>query len=174
MTVGDRIRQARKLRTLERRALAELAGVPYSTLAGIENGDQGSSTQLHALAAALRVRPEWLATGKKPIEAPEADGSQAARLDPDIVAASFKLLRDAYGNRGKLFDPVSDPDLFVFAYHFLAEQEGAATPANLIDFGQRLADRMREREEVTNGEQGKARGTGAADPGARKRGAGKA
>jgi transcriptional regulator with XRE-family HTH domain len=174
MTVGARIKQARKLRDVGRPALAERTGIPYSTLAGIENDDQASSTQLHAIAAELRVRAEWLATGKKPIEAPEAAGSQPARLDPDIVAASFKLLRDAYGNRGKTFDPVADPDLFVFAYHFLAEQEGETSPANLIDFGQRLADRMREREEAANGEQGKARGAGAADHGARKRGAGKA
>ncbi len=63
MTVGERIQQAREDRGLSRKQLADLSGVPYPTLAGLENGDQKSSTQLPALAEVLGVRASWLSTG---------------------------------------------------------------------------------------------------------------
>lgn len=68
MSVGERIkaeREGRKPR-LERKELAELSGVPYPTLAGIENGDQASTTKLHAIAQALGVNSQWLETGTGP------------------------------------------------------------------------------------------------------------
>lgn len=49
---------------MSRNELAALSGIPYPTLAGIENGDQDSSTKLHAIATALRVSVKWLETGK--------------------------------------------------------------------------------------------------------------
>ncbi len=66
MTLGDRIIQARKLRNLTRGELAKAAGIPYPTLAGIENGDQDNTTRLHAIAEALAVHPRWLESGKGP------------------------------------------------------------------------------------------------------------
>jgi phage repressor protein C with HTH and peptisase S24 domain len=105
MTVGHRIKQARKLRDMTRPGLAKASGVPYPTLAGIENADQKTSTELPALAQALRVRIEWLATGKGPMDAPEAQETtdwtdilgvkQAASLgdgaEPDEYAETHKL-----------------------------------------------------------------------------------
>lgn len=35
----------------------------YATLAGIENGDQNTTTRLHRLAAVLGVSPDWLDSG---------------------------------------------------------------------------------------------------------------
>lgn len=64
MTIGERIREARKARGLNRRELAERIGMPYPTLAGLENGDQAGSTKLHAIAAALGVRVDWLESGR--------------------------------------------------------------------------------------------------------------
>lgn len=64
MTIGARIREARKAKGISRPALARTSGIPYPTLAGIENGDQGSSTQLDVIADALDVRVEWLRTGQ--------------------------------------------------------------------------------------------------------------
>lgn len=63
-TVSDRIRWVRDKRDVSRPALAKLSGVKYPTLAGIENGDQGSSTQLPAIARALNARIEYLETGR--------------------------------------------------------------------------------------------------------------
>lgn len=57
-----------------------MAGVPYPTLAGIENGDQNGSTRLHEIAAALRVSPKWLETGRGPKQpsatTPDADHTE--------------------------------------------------------------------------------------------------
>lgn len=68
MSVGERIKAERLSRkpVLERKELAALSGVPYPTLAGIENGDQASTTRLHAIAHALGVNPQWLETGAGP------------------------------------------------------------------------------------------------------------
>lgn len=67
MTIGTRIRQARKAQdNMSRTELARRTNIPYPTLAGIENGDQGSSTRLHAIAEALGVTVSWLETGKGP------------------------------------------------------------------------------------------------------------
>ena len=68
MTVGDRIKQARAEKGLSRPELAEESHIPYPTLAGLENGDQSSSTRLHAIAAVLGVNVRWLATGRGPKE----------------------------------------------------------------------------------------------------------
>gem|GEM_PF-6328077 len=39
-------------------------GIPYPTLAGIENGDQKGSTRLHVIAAKLAVNVHYLESGK--------------------------------------------------------------------------------------------------------------
>jgi transcriptional regulator with XRE-family HTH domain len=70
-TIGERIIKARELRGLTRPQLSDLTGIKYPTLAGIENGDQASSTKLHRIATVLRVRVEWLEAGQLPMEAPE-------------------------------------------------------------------------------------------------------
>lgn len=74
MTLGDRIKAARKLRGFTRPQLSDLSGVKYPTLAGIENNDQSGSTQLPNIAAALGVNIRWLQTGKgqRDIEESEA------------------------------------------------------------------------------------------------------
>lgn len=104
MTVGDRIVQARKARDLTRGELAKRAGIPYPTLAGIENGDQGATTRLHAIAEALGVHARWLESGRGPrdVEIPadndwaDVEGfAQAAALGdgavPEEWAETHKL-----------------------------------------------------------------------------------
>lgn len=49
---------------MSRPQLSDLTRIPYSTLAGIENGDQEGSTRLHIIAEALRCSPTWLETGR--------------------------------------------------------------------------------------------------------------
>lgn len=71
MTLGERIKEVRAQLGMNRADLSRATDIPYPTLAGIENGDQSSSTRLHALAKVLRVRVEWLETGKGPREASE-------------------------------------------------------------------------------------------------------
>lgn len=69
-TIGERIKEARRMRGLSRPQLAEAARIKYPTLAGIENNDQAGTTQLPQIADALGVSPKWLQTGKGSMEAP--------------------------------------------------------------------------------------------------------
>jgi phage repressor protein C with HTH and peptisase S24 domain len=68
-TLGRRIAEAREARGMSRPELAAAAKISYPTLAGIENGDQRDTTKLVEIAAALKVRAEWLKTGKGEREA---------------------------------------------------------------------------------------------------------
>lgn len=67
-TLGERLKEARAMREMTRTQLSELSRVGYSTIAEIENGGMKSTTKLHALAKALNVPDEWLATGSGPRE----------------------------------------------------------------------------------------------------------
>lgn len=70
-TIGERIKEARRIRGLSRPQLAEAAKIKYPTLAGIENNDQAGTTQLPQIAEALRVSAKWLQTGKGAMELAE-------------------------------------------------------------------------------------------------------
>lgn len=93
-TVGERIKEARKLRNMSRPALAEKTGIPYPTLAGLENGDQASSTELPVIAHVLEVHAYWLQTGKGPMLIPVAsnDGEWA----PVLAFRTFAALGEGY------------------------------------------------------------------------------
>lgn len=63
-TLGARIVYWRERRGWDRSELAKRAKIPYSTLAGIEDGDQKTSTKVPQIAAALGLNPVYLATGR--------------------------------------------------------------------------------------------------------------
>lgn len=90
MTVGERIAEARRDKGWSRSKLAAESGVPYPTLAGLENGDQKSSTAIPALASALGVHALWLAENRGPKHFNEA--SQSARFDDATMAQAVELL----------------------------------------------------------------------------------
>lgn len=103
-TVGDRIRYARDhgpTGKVPRKDLAAAADIAYSTLADVENGNSASTTALHRVAKRLRVRVEWLETGRGAMEAPaEADSdaewppvlgyAQAVGLGSGAEAAEYE------------------------------------------------------------------------------------
>lgn len=89
MTVGERLLDARRARAMGRAELAAAAGLPYSTLAGLEIGDQKRSSAIPALASVLGVHALWLAEGKGPRD---FAGSQSARFDDATMAQALELL----------------------------------------------------------------------------------
>lgn len=123
MTIGERIRQAREhgpVAKVSRKDLAAAAGIAYSTLADVENGFSDSTTALHRIAKRLKVRVEWLETGKGAMEAPknadsDADWAdilgvkQAAALgdgaEPDEYAETHKLKFRADSLKRKRLQP---------------------------------------------------------------------
>lgn len=62
-TFGGRVKEERELRGMSREDLCDVAGIPYSTLAGIEGGDQDTSTIIDKLALALGTTPRYLREG---------------------------------------------------------------------------------------------------------------
>ncbi|UYB51186.1 helix-turn-helix domain-containing protein [Xanthomonas sp. AM6] len=137
-TVGDRIVEAREAKEMSRPELAKLAKVKYPTLAGLENGDQVTSTQLPALAAVLGVTALWLATGKEPryAEASEPDDPgqlvTPAALDPRLLSRTHTFL--AADHPYDLTDP-GEAALFASAYEWLAQQDEATdSPQSFTKF----------------------------------------
>jgi len=65
-SIGERLRVARTTRGLTQEALANLVQTPLTqgAIAHIEGGRSESSRHIVWIAAALRVRAEWLVTGK--------------------------------------------------------------------------------------------------------------
>lgn len=100
MTVGERIREARKDKGWERADLVRESRVPYPTLAGLENGDQVGSTALPELADALDVSALWLKTGKGVKEL-----SQRGRLDAGKLAGLIEAVEDAAAAQGLNLPP---------------------------------------------------------------------
>jgi len=101
-TLGARIVYWRQRRGWDRSELAKRAKIPYSTLAGIEDGDQKTSTKVPQIAAALGLNPVYLATDRGDPEgtAPPVDDSwpfpfpreELLDLDPvELELAGLKL-----------------------------------------------------------------------------------
>jgi len=63
VTIGQRIRQTRELRKMDRRELARRAGLSYTGLSDLELDRSKSTTKLHLIAQALSVDVMWLETG---------------------------------------------------------------------------------------------------------------
>jgi transcriptional regulator with XRE-family HTH domain len=134
-TVGQRIVKAREALGWKRPKLAEEAGVPYPTLAGLENGDQQSSTHIPAIAAATGVSALWLATGRGAMKPTGGDvASQSARPDPAIIIQTLDFLEKAFGAIDKKFVLRQEADLFADAYEWLAEDDRPVDQRNLADF----------------------------------------
>lgn len=145
MTIGARIRQSREALGMSRPELARASGIPYPTLAGIENTDQGSSTRLHAIAKALRVRVDWLETGKGSRDdvdtAPQSE-SQSPRLDADMLAETHKACRVFAERQGRQFSLEADPARFLQVYMMRAKLPARPSQDELIEFGASLATIM--------------------------------
>lgn len=62
MTLGERLKTARKYAGLTQPQLSDKSGVSQQTISNIETGLQDKSTDIVQLAVACGVRPEWLAT----------------------------------------------------------------------------------------------------------------
>lgn len=63
-TFGSRVRWAREQRGLTQAALAKATCVLTGAIGALEDGLRERPRDLSSLAAALRARPDWLATGQ--------------------------------------------------------------------------------------------------------------
>nr|WP_267964128.1 helix-turn-helix transcriptional regulator [Halomonas sp. MCCC 1A11057] len=88
MTIGERVRRARKYAGLTQKQLAEAVGIRQPTLSDLEKGDSRSSAYLVQIARACKVNADWLATGRGEMEA----SNNVTELHPKPVSSGDDLV----------------------------------------------------------------------------------
>jgi transcriptional regulator with XRE-family HTH domain len=157
MEIGDRIIQLRTAQGWNQSQLARKIGVTPQSVQHWEKGGGIRSAQLEALAQAFGLSlPQFMFGDALP--------SQPARLDAGILRDSMMVLRKAYQRAGLVYDLEAEPEQFRDTYEALQAMDGGATPENVIDISDMLADRLRERQERTDGKR-KSRAVGSDDRG---------
>ncbi len=78
MSIGSRLREARREAKLSQEDLASKSGASQSSISDLERGKSAGTTSLAALASACGVRALWLETGK----GPKADTQVKSRVGP--------------------------------------------------------------------------------------------
>ncbi|MDR6207287.1 helix-turn-helix domain-containing protein [Paraburkholderia graminis] len=96
-SLGERLRFVRALRRTTQAELAEAVGLSQPMIKKIESGSETS--RVVDLAAALRVRPQWLAKGDEPMEEVEKESTSAAtKQEPGALEkAVWRLMRATVG-----------------------------------------------------------------------------
>lgn len=97
--IGTRVRAEREAQDIDRKELARLTGIGYSTLAELERGGMQTSTKLRVIADALNVSLRWLETGKGPKMSIQEDSPEISRREPVPGYVRFELL-DGVGGMG--------------------------------------------------------------------------
>lgn len=77
MGIGDRIRKRREALGVERKELAQRAGIAYSTLSDLELGHSQSTTKLHRIASVLQTNTRWLESGRGDEDAVEGAAEES-------------------------------------------------------------------------------------------------
>jgi phage repressor protein C with HTH and peptisase S24 domain len=83
MSIGTRVKQARKAAKLTQAELASRTGLKQSSISDLEVGKSQGTTFIASLAAALGVNPLWLETGKG-----QMTGAHLTVVQPDAPAFS--------------------------------------------------------------------------------------
>ena len=66
MSIGTRIREARKSANMTQQQLASKSGIKQAALSELETGESAGSKYLASIASALGVSALWLETGRGP------------------------------------------------------------------------------------------------------------
>ena len=102
---GNRLRTARKLRGMTQVDLSKVTGIPQSTISTAER-EGTKSLETTTYATALKIRPEWLATGEGEMEPTLPQPQQVIRKPVTLLnVGSIPLLNQ--GNT-KLLDSYMD------------------------------------------------------------------
>jgi transcriptional regulator with XRE-family HTH domain len=93
MSIGTRVKEARKAAKLTQEELSKRSGLKQSTISDLEVGKSQGTTYLASLAAALGVNAMWLETGRGPREAGQATRGQEEPGILDLKAETVAELR---------------------------------------------------------------------------------
>lgn len=89
MSIGQRIKAARKAAGISQADLAQRVGIKQPTLSDLENDMSKGSTKLASIAKALGVRPYWLETGKGPSDGTAEEEHLPSSLSDEAVAVAI-------------------------------------------------------------------------------------
>ena len=97
ITIGLRIKYARKLKKIKQADFAEMIGVTQSNLSSYERGNTPSIEKLIKIANALEVQLDWLCNNITPKEKEE----QICRFQEDIddlikLRSAYNIIIDNY------------------------------------------------------------------------------
>jgi transcriptional regulator with XRE-family HTH domain len=88
MTIGNRIRTARKMAKMTQAELAKASGLSQQMISALESGRRQNTFELVHVAKALGVRYEWLAVGLVPI----VDNGPMTGATPKAIRDAFRSL----------------------------------------------------------------------------------
>lgn len=104
MSIGDRVRRARKSAGLTQTQLGDSVGLKQATISDLEQGESRSSAYLVQIASACGVNAHWLASGEGDMHAvatvtelhpaSPAGGDELVMLDTEIVEGDEPLRSD--------------------------------------------------------------------------------
>lgn len=105
MSIGTRIRDARKRAKLTQKQLADRVGMQQATLSQLETGESTGTTMIASFAAALGVSALWLETGKGLSSQPAMTGAGEQKARMILAYSDEEDLLDLFrrsDDRGKL------------------------------------------------------------------------
>lgn len=91
MSIGTRIREARKSANMTQQQLADKSGIKQAALSELETGESAGSKYLASIAAALGVSALWLETGK------------GLRSSSEVMTKDARMIL-AYDDEARLLD----------------------------------------------------------------------
>lgn len=123
MSMGDRLKQARKTRKLSQMRLAKMTGVSQSTISDIERGRNAGSTESAKLAAALGVSALWLSTGRGPRheDAPIRPVMPQKQINTSLLIQCMRAVTAFQQQTGSKLD---DEDLLRLACRLYEQSQG--------------------------------------------------
>lgn len=94
--IGSGIEWLRREKRLVQRQLAERAGMPTSTLMGIENGKGASFQKIEAIARAFGIRPSGLMQVAEELHNFHHPSAEFYDGDETVIALIAKIRREAH------------------------------------------------------------------------------
>lgn len=118
MSIGIRVRQARKKAGLNQPDLAKRIGVKQPTISDLETGKSVSTVYLVQIAKECNVNTEWLATGNGSLEQDYEESFEISNYRLVPIKGMAKMGQDGYyeeiidGTEGFVELPISAPNAF--------------------------------------------------------------
>lgn len=118
MSIGQRIKQSRRALGLSQSQLAARVGLTQATLSDLENEKSKGTNKVASIAAALKVRPLWLETGRGVPSDDESERdvpqSYNGRITLVIQAAGEGWADLLFKNNGSEFPELDLPEQVFF------------------------------------------------------------